>query len=95
MIHRNLLMYRGARYLWWSLGLIAASCILYVTQGDAQPPNGGTWQGYVLGTVGALLIGMAEQFGITYAPTYGIVFTFVIMVLTLAVRPQGILGKAR
>ena len=45
--------------------------------------------------VGALLIGMAEQFGIAYAPTYGIVFTFVIMVLTLAMRPQGIMGRAR
>ena len=56
MIHRNLLSYRGARYLWWSLGLIVASCVLYVTQGDSQPPNGGTWQGYVLGTVGALNI---------------------------------------
>jgi branched-chain amino acid transport system permease protein len=45
--------------------------------------------------VGALLIGLAEQFGITYAPTYGIVFTFVIMVLTLALRPQGLMGRAR
>ncbi len=44
--------------------------------------------------VGALLIGMAEQFGIAYAPTYGIVFTFVIMVLTLALRPQGLLGRS-
>ena len=29
------------------------------------------------------------------APTYGIVLTFVIMVVTLAVRPKGIMGKAR
>ena len=29
--------------------------------------------------VGALLIGLAEQFGLAYAPTYGVVFTFVIM----------------
>ena len=45
--------------------------------------------------VGAMLIGLAEQFGLAYAPTYGIVFTFVIMVLTLAIRPQGIMGRAR
>jgi len=44
--------------------------------------------------VGALLIGLAEQFGLAYAPTYGIVFTFVIMVLALAFRPRGILGRA-
>jgi branched-subunit amino acid ABC-type transport system permease component len=28
-------------------------------------------------------------------PTYAVVFTFVIMVLVLAFRPQGILGAAR
>ncbi len=43
--------------------------------------------------VGALMIGLAEQFGLAYAPTYGVVFTFVIMVLVLAFRPQGILGR--
>jgi branched-chain amino acid transport system permease protein len=50
--------------------------------------------GSVVGAaVGALLIGVAEQFGLAYAPTYGIVFTFVIMALVLAFRPQGILGR--
>lgn len=44
--------------------------------------------------IGALLIGTAEQFGLAYAPTYSVVFTFVIMVLVLAFRPRGILGKA-
>jgi branched-chain amino acid transport system permease protein len=43
--------------------------------------------------IGATLIGLAEQFGLAYAPTYGIVFTFVIMVLVLAFRPQGIMGR--
>jgi branched-chain amino acid transport system permease protein len=43
--------------------------------------------------VGALLIGLAEQFGLSYAPTYGVVFTFLIMVLVLAFRPTGILGR--
>jgi branched-chain amino acid transport system permease protein len=43
--------------------------------------------------VGALLIGLAEQFGLAYAPTYGIVFTFVIMAVVLAFRPRGILGR--
>ena len=45
--------------------------------------------------IGALLIGLAEQIGLVYFPTYGIVLTFVIMVAVLAVRPQGIMGKAR
>ncbi|MEQ1952217.1 branched-chain amino acid ABC transporter permease [Mesorhizobium sp. CN2-181] len=45
--------------------------------------------------IGALLIGLAEQIGLVYFPTYGVVLTFVIMVVTLAIRPQGIMGKAR
>src|SRR6185436_1078000 len=45
--------------------------------------------------IGALLIGLAEQIGLVYFPTYGIVLTFVIMVVVLAVRPQGIMGKPR
>jgi branched-chain amino acid transport system permease protein len=43
--------------------------------------------------IGALLIGLAEQFGLAYSPTYGIVYTFLIMVLALAFRPQGIMGR--
>src|ERR1700674_5693343 len=45
--------------------------------------------------IGALLIGLAEQIGLAYFPTYGVVLTFVIMVVTLAIRPQGIVGNAR
>ncbi len=45
--------------------------------------------------IGALLIGLAEQISLIYFPTYGVVLTFVIMVATLAIRPQGIMGKAR
>jgi branched-chain amino acid transport system permease protein len=45
-------------------------------------------------SIGALLIGIAEQFGLAYAPTYSVVFTFVIMVVALAFRPRGIMGKA-
>ncbi|SMP35499.1 branched-chain amino acid ABC transporter permease [Shimia sagamensis] len=44
--------------------------------------------------LGALLIGLAEQYGLAYAPTYGVVFTFAIMVFVLAVRPQGLLGRS-
>src|SRR3954447_20228052 len=45
--------------------------------------------------IGALLIGLAEQLGLVYFPTYGVVVTFLIMVVTLAIRPQGIMGKPR
>lgn len=43
--------------------------------------------------IGALIIGLAEQIGLVYFPTYGVVLTFVIMVVTLAVRPQGLMGR--
>jgi len=43
--------------------------------------------------IGALLIGLAEQIGLAYFPTYAVVFTFVIMVVVLALRPQGIMGR--
>jgi branched-chain amino acid transport system permease protein len=43
--------------------------------------------------IGALIIGLAEQFGLAYFPTYGVVLTFVIMVVVLAVRPQGLMGE--
>lgn len=42
--------------------------------------------------IGAMLIGLAEQFGLAYFPTYGVVLTFLIMVVVLAVRPQGLMG---
>jgi branched-chain amino acid transport system permease protein len=45
--------------------------------------------------IGALLIGLAEQFGLAYSPTYGVVYTFLIMVAVLAFRPQGIMGRRR
>jgi branched-chain amino acid transport system permease protein len=51
--------------------------------------------GSVVGaSIGALLIGLAEQFGLAYASTYSVVFTFVIMVVALAFRPRGIMGRA-
>ena len=43
--------------------------------------------------VGAVLVGLAESYGLAYAPTYSVTFTFMIMVLVLAVRPRGLLGR--
>ena len=44
--------------------------------------------------IGAVIIGLAEQFGSVYFPTYAVVLTFLIMVLVLAFRPQGLMGRA-
>jgi branched-chain amino acid transport system permease protein len=43
--------------------------------------------------IGALIIGLSEQIGLFYAPTYSIFITFVIMAAVLAVRPQGLRGR--
>jgi branched-chain amino acid transport system permease protein len=43
--------------------------------------------------LGALIIGLAEQLGSVYIPTYAIVVTFLIMVLVLALRPQGLMAR--
>jgi branched-chain amino acid transport system permease protein len=43
--------------------------------------------------VGATILGVAETYGLAYAPTYSVVFTFVILALVLAFRPRGILGR--
>jgi len=44
--------------------------------------------------IGAVLVGVVSQFSLVYAPTYSLVFTFALMVVVLAIRPQGILGRA-
>jgi branched-chain amino acid transport system permease protein len=43
--------------------------------------------------LGSLIIGCSEQFGLVYFQNYATVLTFLIMVVVLAIRPQGLLGK--
>jgi branched-chain amino acid transport system permease protein len=43
--------------------------------------------------LGAILVGFAEQFGLAYTPTYGVVYTFLIMVVVLMIRPKGFFGR--
>ena len=57
MIHRNLLLLsRSALPVVVARLCCRSPACSTRTQGTLQPPNGGTWQGYVLGTIGALLI---------------------------------------
>jgi len=51
--------------------------------------------GSVVGAaIGAVILGLAETYGLAYAPTYSVVFTFGILILVLAFRPRGIMGRA-
>jgi branched-chain amino acid transport system permease protein len=43
--------------------------------------------------LGALLVGLIQQYGLAYFPTYSVLITFAIMIIVLAVRPQGLLGR--
>ena len=75
-IHESALAYRGRRYLWVALALTAASVLAYAWHSPAVPPNGGTWLGYTLGTVAALLILLLLALGIrkrSYHSTLGTV----------------------
>jgi branched-chain amino acid transport system permease protein len=45
--------------------------------------------------LGALIIGLADQLGSVYMPTYSVVLSFIIMAVVLAFRPQGLLGGGR
>ncbi|HVE52804.1 MAG TPA: branched-chain amino acid ABC transporter permease [Ramlibacter sp.] len=65
--------------------LLLASLIVVIVGG----------RGSVVGAaIGAAILGLAETYGLAYAPTYSVVFTFLILVLVLAFRPRGIMGKA-
>lgn len=55
-LHESFLSHAGGRWLKLGLLLIAASIAAYAWHDPAAGPNGGTWLGYTLGTIGALLI---------------------------------------
>lgn len=63
-MHQSYLVYRNFRYLKVAvLGALAAA-IVYGAHSPMDPPNGGTWLGYVLGTIGAVLILWLMWFGV-------------------------------
>ena len=43
--------------------------------------------------IGAVAVGLVEQYGLAYEPTYSVIITFALMVVVLALRPQGLLGR--
>ena len=56
MIHTSFLSHDRFKFLWVALGLGLISGLVYFFHDPKEPPNGGTWLGYTLGTVGAVLI---------------------------------------
>lgn len=73
-MHDSILTYAKSRYLWVSVGLCVVSIGLYIWHDPGGAPNGGTWLGYTLGTLAALLIVWLMLLGIrkrSYSTTMG------------------------
>ena len=73
-MHDSFLTHENKRYLWLGLLLLVGSIAAYAWHDPVGRPNGGTWLGYTLGTIGALLIVWLMLFGMrkrTYANRIG------------------------
>lgn len=63
-MHKSLLVFRNFLYLKLTVALVLAAIIAYLLHQPFGSANGGTWLGYTLGTIGALLIVWLAWFGI-------------------------------
>ncbi|MFQ5953621.1 MAG: hypothetical protein ACE5JZ_00985 [Kiloniellales bacterium] len=63
-MHRSVLVFRDFRYLKLTVVLVLAAIVAYLLHRPFGAANGGTWLGYTLGTIGALLIVWLGWFGI-------------------------------
>lgn len=61
--HRSYLRYGGYRYLKAAVALCAASAAAYLACDPPHGRSGGSWAGYALGTVGAVLIAWLAWYG--------------------------------
>lgn len=64
MIQDNLFNYKRFVFLKWALLLTLISSFAYLIDQPKINANGGTWLGYILGTIGALLIVWLMWFGV-------------------------------
>lgn len=58
------LSYRRGVHAWRAAALVAVAALAYALHDPFDGPNGGTWLGYTLGTIGALLIVWLTLFGV-------------------------------
>ncbi|MGB3807092.1 MAG: hypothetical protein WA936_07830, partial [Erythrobacter sp.] len=62
--HVSFLKHKGYRWLWVALLLCIATGLGYALIDQEPRPNGGSWYGYTLGTIGLLLIVWLSLLGI-------------------------------
>jgi hypothetical protein len=55
-MHDTILNFGRYRYLWLSILLVLGSLVAYIVHHPIGRANGGSWLGYTLGTIGAVLI---------------------------------------
>jgi len=55
-LYQSILSYSGKRYLWASLALTVFALAIFALPHAVESRNGGTWQGYTLGTIATMLI---------------------------------------
>jgi hypothetical protein len=73
-MHASILNHSRYRYLWVALIVLLAALVAYVAHAPVGRPNGGSWLGYTLGTLGAVLIVWLMLLGIRkrrYASSMG------------------------
>lgn len=63
-MHQSILSHSSYRYLWISTILLVASIAAYAIHNPPVTPNGGTWLGYTLGSIGAAIILWLMWFGV-------------------------------
>lgn len=63
-MHESFLRHADWRYLKAAVALCAVALALYAWHDPVDGPNGGTWLGYALGTLGALLIVWLSWLGV-------------------------------
>lgn len=76
MAQDNILSFSKFKYLKWTVVLIVACIALYAWDNPPIKPGGGTWLGYGLGTIGAVLILWLLAFGMrkrAYSSNFGTV----------------------
>ena len=64
MMYQSFLVFGKARYLLQAASVTAIAVLLFVLHESPEGPNGGTWYGYTMGTIGALLIVWLALFGV-------------------------------